>query len=151
MDFDSEGEDGGDDFYAGFDALVRREANKIESALRDLDDQLYTETTVNAPPPVDEGISADTQEIAPQTDEDDDVEDTAMNVIREYQRFDAVGYEAHLDAVSKNEILQWQWAFPYLRVQGTAIDVTTAMRHLGGRCYRICNWWRWKWKANGSK
>jgi len=77
------------------DDLYRREAEVTTNLLVETIENLYTPAEL---PPVDE-------------------------VVDEFARPPTYGYAAHVDKVSFNEVSNWQRAFSYLAVTGTAIHI----------------------------
>lgn len=98
-----EGESDDDEFGVAFSfaKLQREEAHSTAISLRALESQMYSL--------VGEATAA--------------ISDHDEPAIEQFRRFEATGYEAHTDCVEMREIKEWQGAFPYLRVEGSAIQL----------------------------
>jgi hypothetical protein len=90
----------------GFEEIERAATRNLGKALDDVESALYK-------PPVEKG--AEKPEVAVIGDGDM----PGMPDYEEFRRFDANMYDAHTDIVEEKEILQWQSAFPFIRVEGT--------------------------------
>ena len=104
--FYGEDEDDGDGHgaFTGLGALNLREESKTSEALQLMEARLYGET--------------DTAECG--------AGDEAPEVREEFRRFESTGYDAHTDHVEQHEFRDWQRAFPYLRVRGSACPMPAA-------------------------
>lgn len=99
-----------------FADLEKREAAKLCHSLGQLDDRIYTE--VGTVFPVTQG------------DNDDDLQ----------RNYYSEGYDANYEGVDDKELMQWQHAFSYIRVCGTATGVDNQTKddagddnaHMGG-------------------
>lgn len=60
-------------------------------------------------------------DVAGEDNDDEDDEDIYMK-----RRNIPIGYEAHVDPITRTEVLQWNDSFAFLRVVGKAIDSTAA-------------------------
>jgi hypothetical protein len=107
-----------DDDIAGagfsFDNFGKQESLKTLKCLHKMDDKLFS-----APPSqidvVDTMKDSDTSA--------NNAESVEENAFYSMRRYASGGYDAHSEAVSDQELLDWQRQFVYLRVVGTAIAI----------------------------
>jgi hypothetical protein len=90
----------------GFEEIERTATRNLSKALDDVESTLYK-------PPVEK----EAEKPAVPVISDGDMPEVAD--YEEFRRFDANMYDAHTDIVEEKEILQWQSAFPFIRVEGT--------------------------------
>jgi hypothetical protein len=89
------------DFEDSVAALTAKEAMKIELALQCLEEKMYVPVEAKQP--------------------EEDVIETEHDVYRDYMQSTMVGYSAHTEEVTEEEILLWQRNFFYLQVRGEAM------------------------------
>jgi hypothetical protein len=99
-EFEENNNNGQNEFTFSFAEVGRLEANKVQQSLLSIYERLYKEKK----PEEENEVNLNKE------NEEEDI----------YQRYASVGYSAHIDCVTDNEISKWQKVFPYLMIEGKA-------------------------------